>query len=417
MSSLARLVPLIFAAGILLAGNGLQGTLIALRANLEGFPISLIGLMGTGYFAGFAAGSLLAPRLVMNVGHIRVFAAMAAMAATAALALVLVLDPWVWVGLRTATGFCFAGLFLVIESWLNAEADNEDRGRILSIYRVVDLSFVAGSQFLLPLYPVGSFELFSLIAVMFCFALVPVALARGASPKRPSPYKFKIGNVWRVSQLACVGCVTIGMTNSSFRMIGPVYAGEIGLSIGQLAFFISASIVGGAVTQIPFGWLSDRFDRRWVLILATSGAVIAGLLLTLASGDHVDLVYLGAFLFGAFAMPLYSLSIAHANDFAEPHQYVELSAGLIFFYGLGATAGPFAASLVIEYLGAAAFFSYTSVIHGSLVLFVLYRMTKRATVPRWARKPYTALLRTSPAFSRSAPTTTRTFARLCRNCD
>ncbi len=402
MISIGPLVPLLVAAAILLAGNGLQGTLIALRATSEGFSPSLIGFMGAAYFAGFMLSCIWTAHLIRMVGHIRVFAALASVTAAGSLALVLLIDPVAWMVLRFAMGFAFAGVFMVIESWLNESAGNQDRGRILSIYRLVDLTAVTGAQFLLPIIGTDGFEIFAIMAIFFCLSLVPVSLSQSSKPKAPESFKFDLKAIWRISPVACIGCLTIGLTNSAFRLIGPLYAKDMGLDVTGVAIFMSAGIVGGAVLQFPLGMLSDRFDRRWTLIVATGGASLAALFLTFGAGDQANLLYFGAFVFGAFALPLYSLSAAHANDHAKKGQYVLVAAGLTMFFSIGASMGPLIASFVIERFGAPAFFTYTSVIHASLIVSVLYRMTRRAGVPAHARSRFVTLLRTSPAIYRLA---------------
>ncbi len=407
MTSLRPFFALLITAGILFAGNGLQGTLIALRASAEGFPTTLVGLMGASYFLGFMLSCLYVARLIRAFGHIRVFAALAAVASAGSLLLVLLIDPYVWIVIRAAMGFCFAGVFMVLESWLNESVPNEDRGRIMSIYRLVDLSAVVGAQFLMPIIGLDGFQLFAIMAMLFCLSLVPVSLSNRSRPAPPDEFKFEISKIWAISPLACIGCLTIGLTNSAFRLIGPLYADEMGLDITGIAFFMSAGILGGAALQFPFGYLSDRFDRRWIVIVATAGAAISGLFLTFISGGTPQLLYAGAFAFGAFALPLYSLSAAHANDQAEAGQYVLLAAGLTLFFSLGASVGPIIASLVIEQFGAPMFFAYTSIVHASLIVSALYRMTRRASVPRHARSRFVTLLRTSPAVFRLARRSSR----------
>ncbi len=402
MIALGPLLPLFAAAGILLAGNGLQGTFITLRAAMEGFPPWAIGLMGTTYYAGFITACIYGPRLIKAVGHIRVFAALAALAAAGTLALVLIVDAYAWMAIRYLMGFCFAGLFTVVESWLNENARNQDRGRLLSVYRLVDLGAVTGGQFLLPIYGAGGFALFAITAIMFCISLVPVSLSNRSRPKAPESFRFDLGAIWRIAPLACIGCFTIGLTNSAFRLIGPLYAEKIGLDVTGVALFMSAGIVGGATLQFPFGLLSDRASRRVALGVATAGATFAGLFLSLVADGSPALTYAGALLFGAFAMPLYSLSAAHANDRAEPGQYVLIAAGLMFFFSLGAMAGPSIASLVIELFGARALFLYTSVVHGLLVVVTLWRIAIRPGVPAQRRTRFVTLLRTSPMIFRLA---------------
>lgn len=402
MRGFSQLIPLLTAAGILLAGNGIQGTLITLRANVEGFDATLIGLIGTAYFAGFALSCLATPHLIRRVGHIRVFAALAAVASAATLMLVLIVDSTVWMAMRFATGFCFAGLFTVMESWLAASSTNTDRGRILSIYRLIDLTANAGAQFLLPAFGVLGFELFAIIAMLFAVSLVPISLGDRSSPKPPEAFSFDLRAVWRISPLACAGCLTLGLTNSAFRLIGPLYADAMGLDTAGVALFLSAGIVGGAVLQFPLGYLSDRFDRRWMIIFATFGAMMAGLLLSNVEPGSQLLIYAGSFVFGAFALPLYSLSIAHANDQAEPGQYVLVAAGMIFFFAMGATFGPLIASYVLNNFGAPAFFTFTSTVHGALILVTFARMAIRPDVVDKGRASFSFLLHSSPVFVRMA---------------
>ncbi|MEX0921209.1 MAG: MFS transporter [Rhodovibrionaceae bacterium] len=392
-----HLIPLLASAGILLAGNGLQVTLVAVRANIEGFPITLIGLLGTVYYIGTILGCLFTAGLIKRSGHIRIFAALAALAAVCTLSLVIAVDIWVWIAARMLTGFCFSGLSMVIESWLNAKAANADRGRVFSLYRLVDLTAVTGAQFLLPAFGAGRFTVFGLVAILFCLALIPVSLSSQSSPTPPDNARLRFRYVWAISPVGCIGCLTIGFTNGAFRTLGPVFAQNVGMAVDQVALFVSAGIFGGAVAQYPFGWFSDRYDRRLALMVATAGAALAGLFLTLFAAHDANWVFAGAFLFGLFAIPLYSLSIAHANDHARPEDYVELSGGLILFFGIGAAIGPSIASTVIDVFGGPALFTYTTAMHLIFLVFVAYRMTRRAGVSRDSKTSYVSLLRTSPA--------------------
>ena len=397
---LGPFVPLFASAGVLLAGNGMQATLIAIRADAEGFTTTEIGMMGTAYFLGFIIACLFTTSLIRRAGHTRVFGAFAAIAAICSLVMALLVDPWVWIGARLITGFCFSAVLTVAESWLNEKAESGDRARIFSVYRLVDLSFVTCSQLLLPVIGTGGFVAFAVMAIAFCAAVVPVSLSRSPAPAIPESSKIDVLKLWKVSPVAFVGCFTIGMTNSAFRTMGPVYARDVGLDVSQVAYFMTAGIIGAAVAQYPFGWLSDRIDRRWTLIAATSGAVGAGVFLSFFGDIGPNFAYAGIFMFGAFALPLYSLSAAHANDFAHPGEYVEISIAIILTFSAGALFGPAIVSVVIENYGSKGFFLYTSACHAILILFVLYRMTQRAVVPADQRSPFIALLRTSPAIFR-----------------
>lgn len=386
------LITLIASAGILLGGNGLLGTLITVRAGLEGFSAPQIGMMGTSYFAGFIIGCFICPAMIRRAGHIRVFAGLAALAAICALGLVLTVDPWLWIFYRGLTGVAFCGTAMVVESWLNAVASHGNRGQILSVYRIVDLSAVTGGQFLLPMIGAGTFEIFAVNAILFCAAVLPVSLSAMSDPEPPESTRLRPRVMWAVSPVASVGVVTVGLANGAFRTVGPLYAQRMGLTVDQVALFMSLGIFAGAVSQYPLGWLSDRVGRRGVLIVATLGAAASSMLL---ANVGVAAVYLGIFLFGGFAMPLYSLSVAHANDYAKPGQHLELSAGLFLFFSIGAALGSLVASMLVSRFGPSAFFLYTSSIHLCFVIFVVYRITRRAAVPREQRGHFVGLLRTS----------------------
>jgi len=410
MKSLPKLLPLLFAVAILLCGNGILITLISLKANAIGWSATTIGLLGTAYFGGFLVSSIYAPRLIDLVGHVRVFAALASLSAISALMLILVEDQYVWMASRAIAGFCIAGLFTAIESWINGAVENQDRGRMLSIYSLTDLGAVTASQLLLPVFGTEGTILFLITAIMFSCSVLPVTLSPREVQQVYEPVKTKLRDVWKVSPLAFATCFVIGLTNSSYRTIGPIYATNVGLDTAGVAFFITAGIVGGAVLQLPIGWLSDRIDRRQVLALATILAVVAGMYLSyLSQGDTLHSpngtiyvtgltpywFYAGSFLFGCFAMPLYSIAAAHANDFAKPGQFATITAGMLFTYGISATFGPTLSSLAMERFGPPGFFAFIGMAHAALVLFAFVRMQARDTVPEEERVRYAPLLRTS----------------------
>lgn len=400
MSSLRPLIPLLIAAAILLGGNGLQGTLIALRGAQEGFPPAVIGLMGTAYFAGFLIGCVAVVRMLRAVGHIRAFSALAAMAASGTLLLAIMIDPTAWTIIRFVSGFCFAGLFTVIESWINSGVANQDRARVLSIYRIVDLCAVTGSQFLIPVIGVDGFVIFAVMSIMITCSLVPVSLGDRSNPKPPENVKFDLARAWAISPLGAIGCISVGVTNSAFRTLSPVYAQQIGLTVTDVAAFVSVSIIGGALIQYPLGYVSDKWDRRKVLIVTSSLALASALGLALFTGGDRFANFAIVFIFGAFAMPLFSLSAAHANDRAEPGEYVMLNAALMLFYSIGAIGGPFAAAFVMEFYGPHALFVFIAAVYAVFILIILYRMRVRSSVPAGERGRFAALLRTSLIFGR-----------------
>ncbi len=402
MSSIRPLIPLLIAAGILLGGNGLQGTLIALRGAQEGFEPSTIGFMGTAYFGGFLLGCVFVTRIMKAVGHVRSFSALAAIAASGTLMLVLIIDPVVWSLIRFATGFCFAGLFTIMESWLNSGVQNHNRARVLALYRIIDIGSVTGAQFLIPVFGADGFTIFAIMSIMITLSLVPVSLGDRSNPTAPVDVKLDLVRVWRISPLACIGCIAVGVTNSSFRTLSPVYAEQIGMSVTDVVTFISVGIIGGAIIQYPLGHLSDIWDRRKVLLATAGGAMMAALALVFLAGTGTLANFALVFVFGSFAMPLFSLSAAHANDRADKSEFVLVNAALMLFYSFGAIGGPLVASSFMQHYGASSLFMFCATIYAIFILIILYRMRARGGVPANSRGRFVAMLRTSTIFARLA---------------
>jgi MFS family permease len=403
MSSLRPLIPLLATAGILIGGNGLQGTFISLRALDEGFSTSMIGVVGTGYNIGFAIGCIYVTRLIRATGHIRTFSALAAIASAASILMLLFIDPTAWFSMRLVQGICFAGLFAVVESWLNAKVTNSTRARTLSIYRFVDLGAVTLAQYPIPAVGIGGFELFVIISMALTLSLVPISLTDRSSPEAPEDVRFDIRVLWKVSPLATVGCIVVGLTNSSFRSLGPIYADGIGMSVTAIATFMSVGIFAGVVLQYPLGHYSDKLDRRLIILVATFGAFASGLFLAFVAGTNAWLNFAGIFAFGAFAMPLYSLCSAHANDHAAPGQHALVSAGTLFFWSIGAVIGPLFASFMLDLFGPQALFIYMVVVLFGFMAYTLSRMMVREGVPASERRMgFRNLLRTSTFFNKLA---------------
>lgn len=403
MSQIRPLIPLLATAGILIGGNGLQGTFIALRGLAEGFSPSTIGLISAGYSLGFAIGCIYVTSLLRKIGHIRAFAAMAAISSAASISMALVTHPLFWLLMRFIIGIAVAGLFAIIESWINAQVTNSNRARALSIYRLVDLGSVTLAQYVIPVVGIEGPAVFSLIAMALTLSIVPISLADKSNPAPPSAMKFNPLAVWRISPLAVVGCVAVGLSMAAFRNIGPIYAEQIGMSVTAIATFMSAGIIGGVVLQYPLGAYSDRYDRRIVILATTAGSVITGLFLVFFAGTDEWTNIIGVFIFGAFALPLYSLSSAHGNDHAKEGEHAMVAAGLLFFWSLGATIGPLLASVLIDMFGPKALFIYTAAVQILFIAYTIYRLRIRAGVPVEERQwRFRSLLRTSAYFSKLA---------------
>ncbi|WGF87150.1 MFS transporter [Marinivivus vitaminiproducens] len=390
-TTLNPLTALLAGAFIVLVGQGLQGMIVPVRAQLESFATSEIGLLSSAYSAGFVLSCILTPYVMRRVGHIRTFAVMAALAACVVQLLMLAVHPWVWITLRVVTGFCFAGLFMVIESWLNAQAGNDNRGQVFSVYMLVNLIAVMLGQMLLPLGDPAAVTLFATTAILITLALVPVSMTRTQAPMPLTEVRLRLGRLYELSPVGVMGCFIIGMGNGAIGGLGAIYAQRLGFSLGEVALFMSAGILGGAVGQMPLGRLSDRMDRRRVIAAAAVAAAGLGLALAIAGGLHgaqaapelpIAVVIGLYFLLGGFIYSIYGLCVAHANDFASTDEFVETSSGLLLTYGVGNVVGPVFASLLMDRIGTGALFAWSSVVQAFFAVFVIYRMTRRAAPER-----------------------------------
>lgn len=394
--TIRTLAALLIAAFFLIVGNGLQGTLLSVRGNMEGFPLVLVGLLMSAYFVGFMAGCQFAPGMVKRVGHIRAFTALASIASAAALAYALAVEPVFWLALRVITGFALAGLYMIIESWINEAVDNEQRGRTLAVYRLVDLSAATIGQAMIALAAPTAFTLFAIVSILISLALVPVAMTTSAQPRPITSAKLELGKLFRISSLAAVGCLAVGGANGAFWAVGAVYVQELGYPVTTVAIFMTTVVIAGALVQMPLGLISDRLDRRIVVVATAALCSAAGAFLALVGGASSEMLLYGGFAFGFTAMPIFGLCVAHANDRAEPHEYVTLAAGLLWLYGAGAVAGPVIAPVVMNAFGPKALFIHTSAIYGALVVFGLFRIFVRDAAPQKNREAYVSVPRTSP---------------------
>ena len=382
--TLGPVAALLLGVFFLVTGSGLQNTLLPLRGAFEGFSAVSLGVLGSSYYLGFVAGCLIVPRLVRRSGHIRAFAALTSGAVAAMLAHPLWIEPTVWFVLRAITGFCFAGLYLVIESWLNDRATNQTRGFVMSAYVIIDYAALTAGQMMITLSPVRGFELFAVAAILFSLATLPVAMTGAGQPAPIETARIRPIRLMRAAPVGVVGCFVVGLTNGSLWSLGPIFGIGRGLTADGAATFMSAVVVAGAVAQWPVGFLSDRMDRRRILAWILAGAVVAGIVLGAMPLGLLGLSGLGL-LYGALAMPAYSLAAAHAYDRTPPAEAVETAAGLLLAYGVGSVVGPSLASVGMLHYGSGALFFFTAISHLLLFVFVQWRMIWHKEAPRAAK--------------------------------
>ena len=387
---------LLLGVATLQVGTGLFGTFVALRMDHEGFSALSIGGVGSAYFGGFILGAVLSPIPIRAVGHIRTFAAFAAIVCCATLIAGLSIHPASWMVFRFLHGFALSGLFMIAESWLNERARSEWRGRILALYMIANYSALGGGQFLLALAPVGLNTHFIIAALLFAASLLPVALTPTAAPTPYDGKRLSLRELTRKSPLGVIGCFACGLINSAFYALAPIFVLGLGLGGQAVAQFMGAAILAGLVLQWPLGKLSDIFDRRTILVaMAFSSAALAAAI-ALFGDLGIGILLVLAALYGGTAFTIYPLSVAHTNDYIDATELVPASAGLLMAYGIGAAIGPLLASLVMELTVSAALFIYQAVVCAGLAFFGLYRMVVRDSIPNEEQIPFVAVPRTSP---------------------
>ena len=373
---------------LLQLSSGGVGPLDALSGIALDFTKQEIGLLGSAHFLGFFIGCWWAPRLMGSVGHSRAFAAFTAAGAIGLMSHMVIIDPYAWSVMRVASGLCVAGCYTVIEAWLQAKVTNETRGRTMGVYRIVDMTGSLAAQMIISVLEPASYVSYNLLAIVCCAALLPLTLTTVKQPPTPQSPRLRPRLARDRSPLAAAAVVVAALSSASFRMVGPVYGQEVGLSTSQIAYFLSAFVLGGAIAQYPMGWLADKYDRRWVLIWLSVAAIASSAITIFSANLGTTGVLLTAGLFGLTTFPIYSVAAAHAHDFASDDERVELSAALMFYYALGAIAAPFIASWLIDAFGPSALFLLIAAGHVLLVVFGLTRMRARPTPSERTRYTY-----------------------------
>jgi len=370
---------LLFGILLLMVGNGLQGTLLGVRGEMEGFSTMEMSIVMSSYFVGFLGASRMVPDLIRRVGHVRVFAALASFVSAVLILYPAWANPWAWAVGRVIIGFAYCGVYVTAESWLNNAATNETRGQALSAYMIATTLGIIVAQGLLLLADPGGYTLFIIISVLVSVSFAPILLSISPTPAFDSTAPMQLTKLLKTSPLGCVGMFLMGGIFAAQFGMSAVFATKIGLGLAQLSTFVAAFYVGGLILQYPIGWLSDRMDRRALIcIIASAGAIAA--LLPLLAGTYFYLLLVSAFVIGGMSNPLYSLLIAHTNDFVAVEDMAASSSGLLFINGLGAILGPIVVGQMMDLMGAQGFFVIILVLLGLLGGYAAYRRTRRAAV-------------------------------------
>lgn len=377
-SALAPVTALLASVGLLYIGTGLQTTLVPLRADAEGFGRLAIGFLGSGYYAGFVAGCLFGPLLILRAGHIRAFAAIVAVLSASVLAFPLLIGAVQWVGFRIVVGLCIASLLVIVESWINEKSTNRTRGVVMSTYVIITYVAIVVGQMGVTTLPLTGFALFSISSIVLSLAAVPVALTKASQPAPIAVARFRPRRLYNTAPAGFVGVFTAGLLNGSVFALGPIYAIDTGFTKNEAAVFVSAIVLGGALGQYPIGRLSDFVDRRLVLLATAVASAVLSLVLAIATGGSQIVLVSLALAFGVLMFPGYSLAAAHAFDWAAPEDSVETSAGLMLLFGLGSSIGPILGSAAMNLAGPGGLFMLDAVAALALGGFIAFRLMRRA---------------------------------------
>lgn len=401
-STLIPLSALLSGAALLLLGSGLLGTLLGVRGSIEGYGDQALGLIMSGYFLGFLLGTFIAPPAIRRMGHIRAFSFFGALLACTALLHAIWVAPLAWGLLRLGTGLAVVGLYTVIESWLNATVDGPQRGRVFAVYMAVNLGALAAGQQLLRLAPAESFALFSLVAILVCAAMLPVAATRMAQPDMLSTGRIGVRQIFRIAPAAAAGALFSGLAIGAFWGLGPVYAARLGMGIDQVAVFMTVTILGGAVLQWPVGRLSDSGDRRRTLALACVGGALAAAAATLFSPAAGAGLYTLFFLYGGLSFAVYPVAVAHLLDHVAREDLLPACSTVLLLHGVGAALSPALAGFAMAQFGVRAFPGYLALVHLLIGLYVVARLAiRQREAPGEAH--FHPMLRTSPTAMEMLP--------------
>lgn len=382
---------LFFGIFLFMAGNGLQGALLGTRAEQLAFGDLTTGFIMAGYFSGFLLGSTWVPSMVSNVGHVRVFGALAGLASSSILVHAIFEFASMWIVMRFVTGFAYSGMYIVAESWINDKATNETRGGLLSVYMIITMSGLILGLMLLSSGDPEETELFIMVSVLVSVAVIPILMTAASVPEIQEPEKVSIRRVYDTSPLAVLGMGMVGMSSSMIFGMGAVYATKLGLTLSEISIYMSAIMLGALLLQYPVGKLSDIVDRRTVILIVQIMTIGASVIAYLSQDMGVWLFVGAAALYGGLQTPLYSLYIAHANDYLTPRQIVATSSKLVMINGFGAVFGAPLVGYTMGQYGPGAFYPTQGAIHAVMTVIVIYRMWARPSIPTEAQAPFVAV--------------------------
>ena len=385
---------LLFGMMLLMVGNGLHGTLLGVRGEIEQFTTFQMSIVMSAYFAGFLGASRMAPEMIRRVGHVRVFAALASFISAVLVLFPLIANPWIWAVGRLIIGFCFCGVYVTAESWLNNAATNENRGQSLSLYMIIQMLGLVVGQGLLILADPGGYVLFIVISILVSLSFAPILLSITPTPAFETTNPMQLKKLVLTSPLGCVGMFLLGGVFSVQFGMASVFGAEISLSLAEISAFAAAFYIGAMLVQYPVGWMSDRMDRRQ-LIMGLSVLGTGGALLAIIAGSNFIALLLSAFLIGGMSNPLYSLLIAHTNDYLDFDDMASASGGLLFINGVGAISGPLIVGWVMQSYGPFGYFLIIALLLGTLALYAAYRTTRRAAPSVEDANSYTPVLPTA----------------------
>lgn len=385
---------LLLGIGLLMVGNGLQATLMGVRGALEGFTTFEMSIIASAYFAGFLGGSWLTPGMIRQVGHVRVFAALASFISAALILFPVVVDPWFWTALRVVIGFGFSGVYVTAESWLNNAASNETRGQTLSAYMIVQMVGIVSGQAILAGGDPSGYILFIVPSVLISISFAPILLSISPTPGFSATKPMSLRELFQTSPLSFISMILLGGVFAALFGMGSVYGSEVGLDAGDVSAFISAIFLGSLICQYPIGWLSDRVDRRQLIFIVALGGGIAASVGFVMPTSFTTILILG-FCLGGASNPLYSLLIAYLNDYLEPEDMASASGGLIFINGLGAISGPLVTGWLMSTFGPRGFWIFLALLMLCIATYALYRMTQRGAIPVEDTSAYVSVMPTA----------------------